>query len=261
MSTRLDRTPIQNAVGNGAAVRNGLPVAPRSRRPLVAVVSSVLVCASIAAFVSIYSSAGHKTAVIVVVQPIVQGQSITAADLGQVEVSVPSGVDTVPVTDASELAGKRASEAIPAGSLLVTGDLTSAPVVESGDAVVGIALKDGQYPATGLSPGDAVTIVQTASPGAPLAAPTGGATTATAQSGTAADGSAATGILVPEATIFATGAPSSAGAGDSLLVSVEIPATLATAVATAASAGQVSLVLLPVDGSGTAASPSASGSS
>ena len=221
----------------------------------------MLVCASIAAFVSIYSSAGHKTAVIVVVQPIGQGQPITAADLGQVEVSVPSGVDTVPVADASELAGKRASVAIAAGSLLVTGDLTGARVLESGDAVVGIALKDGQYPATGLSPGDAVMIVQTASPGAPLAAPTGVATAATAQSGTPPDGSAASGILVPDATIFATGAPSSAGAGDSLLVSVEIPATLASAVATAATAGQVTVVLLPAAGSGTAASPSASGAS
>ena len=260
MSTRLDRTPIPNAVGNGAAVRNALPVAPRSRRPLVAVASAVLVCASVAGFVSIYSSAGQKTAVIVVIQPIGQGQSITAADLGQVEVSVPSGVDTITVADASELAGKRASVAISAGSLLVPGDLTSAPVLESGDAVVGIALKDGQYPVTGLTPGDAVTIVQTASPGAPLAAPTGGAMTATAQSGTASDGSAATGILVPDATIFATGAPSSAGAGDSLLVSVEIPATLAPAVATAATAGQVSLVLLPGEGSGST-SPSASGAS
>ena len=107
MSTRLNgrrsRTPSET--GQRYATRW---VAPHSRRPLVAVASAVLVCASIAAFVSIYSSAGHKTAVIVVVQPIGQGQPITAADLGQVEVSVPSGVDTVPVADASELAGKRA---------------------------------------------------------------------------------------------------------------------------------------------------------
>ncbi len=261
MSTRLERTPIPNAAGNGTAVRNALPAAPGSRRPLVAVASAVLVCASIAAFVSLYASAGHKTAVIVVAQPIGQGQAITAADLGQAEVSVPSGVDTIPVSDASELAGKRAAVAIPTGSLLVTGDLTGGPLLAIGDAVVGIALKDGQYPATGLSPGDAVTIVQTASPGAPLATPTGGATTATSQSGTAADGSAATGILVPDATIFATGPPSSGSAGDSLVVSVEVPATLAPSVATAATAGQVSLVLLPRDGSGTAAPPSASASS
>ncbi len=258
MSILLDGAATPTSATGGTPVRHGLPVLPRSRRPLVAVASAALVCASIAAFAAIYSSAGHKTAVIAVVRPIAQGQAITGEDLAPVEVSVPSGVEAIPVSDAAQLAGKRAAVAIPPGSLLVPGDLTGAPAVAAGDAVVGLALKEGQYPASGVSPGDSVMVVQTASPGTPLTAPTSAGPGAT-QSASAADGGA-TGVLVPAATVFDTGPPS-AGGSASLVVSVEIPATLASAVAGAAAAGQVSVVLLPDDGAGVSAALPAPGGS
>jgi hypothetical protein len=257
------------------------PTGGRDRRALVAVASLVVICASVATFASLYSSAGRKTSVIVVQQALVQGQPITAAQLGRAEISVSSDVAVVPVTEVAVVLGKRAATAVPAGSLLTLGDLTSAPTLVAGSAVVGLALKDGQYPKSGLDPGELVMVVQTATPGSPLSAPvngsptgssgTGSSGTGTSGTGTSSSGTvnassgaisgigatvlagSGTGVLVAKARVFAISPPSAnASGGFALLVSIEVTSAIAPDVATAASAGQVSLVLLA---QGAAATP------
>jgi len=255
--------------------RNARPVTPPAGRPdrrvLVLVASVALIGASIAAFTSLYSSAAHTTPAIVVVRPVAQGDRLTSADLGQVEVSVPAGVAIVPVDEASTVAGKQASVAIAAGSLLTHADLTSGPSVGSGESVVGVALKDGTFPVSGLSVGDQVMIVQTAAPGTAIAAPTSGsgATTSSGTSATTATGVAfgganetGAGVLIPQAVVFAVRYPgSSSSGGYSLLVSIEVPSADAAGVATAAAAGQVGLVLLPQASAGNTGSTGSTGTS
>ena len=146
-----------------------------------------------------------------------------------------NGVSAIPVADAAELMGKRAAVTIPAGSLLVTADVTIAQPIAAGDAVVGLALKPGQLPSAGVESGDEVMVVQTASLGAPLNPPS-----------VAAGGEASTGVLVPQALVFNVDAPPTDGASSaSQLVSIELSSTLAATVSAAAAADQVSLVLLP----------------
>jgi hypothetical protein len=234
------------------------------------VASVALIGASIAGFTSLYSAADHKVPAVVTVRPVSQGQPITSADLGTADVSVSSAVAFIPVAQASVVAGKRAASAIPAGALLSMGDLSAAPAIVPGDAVVGIALKDGAYPAAGLTPGDQVLVVQTAAPGSVVAAPTAGASTATgtapftagaggitvsgAGAGTEAAG---TGVLVAQATVVTAMVPvTPSSGGNTLLVSIEVPTSSAAPVSTAAVAGQVGLVLLPAN---TSAAPSSSG--
>ncbi len=237
------------------------PTGRRDRRVLVVLASVVLICASIAAFSGLYSSVDRRTPVVILVQSVTQGQSITSADLGEADVSVSGGVDYIPVSESQLIAGKRAVSAIPSGSLLTMADLTGAAGIDPGDAVVGVALKDGSYPASGLDPGDQVMVVQTSTPGAALASPTtGGDSSATGGPGTSgeaglttsSEAEAGTGILVSRATVVAAGMPNANSSGGyTLLVSVEVSSTDAPEVATAAAAGQVSLVLLPT-GSSTA---------
>jgi hypothetical protein len=238
------------------------------------VASVALVGASIAGFASIYSAADHKVPAIVVVRPVAQGQLLTSADLGEAEVAVSGGVGYVPVDEANLVSGKRASAAIPSGSLLTMGDLTGAPAIAAGDAVVGIALKDGFYPASGLSPGDQVMVVQTAAPGSVVAVPpTGSAsptstTPLTTGSGVTISGTSATGtgtgtgtdsvVLVQRADIFAVAAPTESSGTYSLLVSIEVSESVAAEVATAATAGQVGIVLLPQGGGTSSSTPAAS---
>jgi hypothetical protein len=246
-----------------------LPVARSKKSPLMAVISALVVFASIAVFASVYAAAGHQTPVLIVTRTIEQGQPITGGDLGQASASISGGVIAIPVADAQELSGKRAAVTIPSGSLLTAGDVTGAPAIAAGDAVVGLALKPGQLPSVGLTAGDLVMIIQTASPGTPLNgiadsdSDSASGSAADAQSSAAAssdsdgatpDVGGATGVLVSEAAVFDVEVPTAANsADDSILVSVEVATTLATDVSTAAAADQVSLVLLPNDPSGQAA--------
>ena len=207
----------------------------------MAVASAVVVFASIAAFATIYSSANHQVEALIVTTTIEQGHPITANDLGQSGVAISGGVMAIPVSDASELSGKRAAVTIPAGSLLTPADVTSSQPIASGDAVVGMALKAAQLPAAGVSPGDQVMIVQTATPGTPVT------TTGSTDSSTGASG-APSGVLVAQASVFDVATPPTNASGTvSELVSVEVPSTLAAAVSIAAAGDEVSLVLLPSD--------------
>jgi hypothetical protein len=221
----------------------------------VALVSLVVVCASIAIFADLYASADHQTSVIIVTETIEQGQLIAGSQLGAATASISSGVTAIPVADASQLSGQRAAVTIEAGSLLTPEDVTTAAPIASGDAVVGLALKAGQLPAAGVEAGDQVQIVQTASPGTPLSS-VSNSSSSSASGSQSSGGGSETGVLVPQATVFDVEVPSSnSSSGASLLVSVEVSSTLAASVSTAAAADQISLVLLP------SSSPSSSSSS
>jgi hypothetical protein len=244
MTSLLDATSSSAKDPTRSHDARRLPTAPRSKRPLVAAASAALVFVSIAAFATVYSSATRRSPALIVTSTIEQGQAITAADLGQANVSVSNGVVPFPTTDAGDLAGKRAAVTIPAGSLLTAGDVTASPQVATGDAVVGVALKAGQLPAAGVEPGDQVMIIETGSPGTAVSGLTSTGSSAGPSAG--ATGTPETGILVPQASVFGTASPASDSSGaTALLVSVEVSTTLAAAVSTAAAADQVSLVLLP----------------
>ncbi len=214
----------------------------------MSLLSALVVFVSIAAFASVYASANHKQSVLMVTHTIEQGQPITAPDLGRTSAAISGGVIPIPVSDASELSGRRAAVTIPSGSLLTLGDTTDGQAIPPGYAVVGMALKPDQLPSAGLEPGDQVMVVETGSPGTPTASPS--------TSGGTADSSSDSGVLVPQAIVFgaemtSTGAMSTSGSsGGSELVSVEVSETLAPAVSSAAASDQVSLVLLPYPSGG-----------
>lgn len=238
MSSVLDRGTAASPSFASPTVKARLPVKTRNRRSVLTMASIVVVSASIAIFAETYASANHESAAIVVTQTIQQGQLIRGSDLGQTSVAVSGGVVPIAVSDASELSGKRAAVTIPAGSLLVAGDVTGAPPIATGDAVVGMALKAGQLPAAGVDPGDQVMIVETASSGAP-------SDPSASADASSDDPGPSTGVLVTQATVYDVDSPPADLSSDaSELVSVAVSDTLAAAVATASAAGQVSLALL-----------------
>jgi len=220
---------------------NRLPSPVRVRRPVLAVASVAVVFASIAIFVSIYSRANHQVAVIAIVRSVQPGQRIVTSDLAEANVVVSGTVSPVPVAEARNIVGKFAAVALVPGSLLTMADVSIAQPLASGDAVVGIALKDGQLPSAGVEPGDQVMVIQTGTPGTPAPA------TPTASGGS----DTTTGVLVPSARVYgvASPPPNSSGA-TSELVSIDVSSTVAAEVSVAAAADQVSLVLLPRAGAG-----------
>jgi len=240
-----------------APAQRSLPSPARTRRPLLAVGSVAVIVASVAAFVAIYSGASHQVPVLVVVRPVAPGQQITAADLGQDGISSSGSLAAVPVSQASAVVGQLAQIPLVPGSLLLLADVTGGQPIKPGDAVVGIALKDGQLPASGLQPGDRVMVIQTEAPGSPVSSPSSPSTGLTG-SGASPDTVAAppsagtgspTGVLVPDAVVSGVAQPAAGSSSSATqLVSVEVSQTEAAQVSVAAAADQISLVLLPGSG-------------
>ncbi len=253
MTSTLDRSREAGVdrMGPDPVKQSRLPLVPSGRRPLLTVLSALLVFGSVAAFATVYAAGTHQQSVLIVTRTIEQGQPIRGSDLGQASAAISGGVDPIPVSDAGELAGRRAATTIPAGTLLTIGDTTSSEPIGPGDAVVGMALKPGQLPADGLSPGDQVMVVETVAAGSPVTS-----VPPTPNSGSG-DGGSGTGVLVSRALVFGIQPPASGGLPDggttggstsgsgTELVSVEVSNSVAPSVASAATAGQVSLVLLP----------------
>lgn len=268
MTALLDRARTSRDGPGAKSTQDRLPAPVRVRRPVLAVASVAVVFTSIAVFVGIYSDTNHQVAVITVAQPVLQGQRITSGDLGEAHLTTSGALSPVPVAEARDVVGKVATVTLVPGSMLTMADVSASQPIKPGDAVVGIALKDGQLPSAGVEPGDEVMVVQTETPGSPApdtpaSSPTGVGATGSSQAGTTSSGgsvpeaSAAgspgnpTGVLVPDALVFGVASPGPNSSGSaSELVSIEVSSTVAAAVSVAAASDQVSLVLLPASGTG-----------
>ncbi len=271
MSSTLDRSNGSSSVtgapkgkaerhGRGSSASNErLPKPNKVRRPVMAVASTVLIFASIAIFAGLYASAGHRVPIVAVVRPVHQGQAISSSDLGEATASISGSVQPIPYSAVGSVVGKQAAVGLVPGSILTTGDISTASPIPANDAIVGIALKPGQLPSAGVIPGEQVMVVQTGQPGSPApglpnsgsssTSSSGGASTSPASSagsGSSSSQSGGEGVLVPRAQVYDVASPSAAsGDASTQLVSVELAQQLAPAVSVAAAAGQVSIVVLP----------------
>ena len=208
------------------------------RRPTFLVASALLVVVCGASFAAAYGRAGHQTSVLAVSTMVPQGAVIVPSDLASVHISLTPSIRTIPASDASSVIGRTATVGLVAGSILVDSDFASTSSPPSGDAFVGIALKPGQLPASGLSPGQRVDIVLTGVPGSPDAdtgEPPGEANTASDSPGV---------VLAAAALVQDVELPSSATGSDSVAVTVAVNADVAPFVANAAVSGQLALVVV-----------------
>jgi hypothetical protein len=234
------------------------PVGHR-RRPVLAVGSVALIVACLAVFVSAYTKAGSQVSVLALVRSVPQGQIVTGSDLTTVRVSASVGIATVPAADASAVVGRRAAELLQPETLLSMNELVSDFAPPHGQSIVGLALKEGQLPASGVAPGETVEVILTGLPGAQdsaaaadstdqqTEAPVGAASTSASTVPTDASGGQAGlagTVLVPAATVLeSTPSPASSDTGD-IDVSLLTPTTLAPFVASASVAGEVALVVV-----------------
>src|SRR5579884_3616219 len=139
------------------------------RRPRLLAGSLVLLTACTALFVSAYLRAGHEVEVLAVARAVPQGADVTAEDLMVVRISPSGGLDPVPASSEASVIGHPVSVPLVPGTLLTESELTSAPGIAPDEAIVGVALKPGQMPAGGVSPGERVDVILTGSPGTPEA--------------------------------------------------------------------------------------------
>lgn len=174
--------------------------------------------------------------VLVASHAIAVGQPITADDLAVQRVAG-DGLSVLPATTANSLIGSFASQNIPQGRLLDQQMFTSQGFLRKGVVAVGVAIGSGRMPASGLSTGDTVEVVQVVEGKATVLVEN-----AVVSRGPSADASAGGGS-------FLGGGGSSAGSSNGGIATLIVTPDVAPAVAAASAANQIAVILITRGGS------------
>jgi hypothetical protein len=169
--------------------------------------------------------ANATTRVLALTRSVAAGHVLRSSDLREVGVSAGPGLSSVPATSEASVVGRPVAVPLAAGALLTPNALGTPRSLNPGEAVVGLALKPGQFP-PGLSAGDHVRVVDTSA-----AAPS--------SSSASVRGATAPAVGVVLSVVAASSSDGSA------VVSLRVADGDANAVALLASAGHASVVLLP----------------
>lgn len=211
----------KNHAGAQSSVPRVVVGRSRQRRPGYIVVLVVLVVGLAATGGWLYVTAGEKQPVAVVARHVPVGQVITRDDLTTTDVA--GGITAVSGANLHTLVGQRAAVELLPGMVMLRAMVTDAPALTAGQAQVGVAVKGGQMPAEGLSPGDVVEVY--------------------ALAGKPAEGAQPAAALLGRATVLAA-KPNPAQAGG-MLVTVMVPAKQVAVVVAASAAGTAALVQVP----------------
>lgn len=162
MSTTITGTTVpagpRPKAGTGSTQR-GVP--RRSVPHLVLGLLLVSLCTAGAVFWSL--NVGDRRPALALTRPVALGQTIQAADLGEVDIAVDGAVDAIPAGDAPSITGRTVAASLPAGVLLTRDLLGTARVPGTGRAVAALALEPGQVPPD-TGPGSHVLVVLAADP-------------------------------------------------------------------------------------------------
>lgn len=198
----------------------------RRRRVPYLVLGVLLVVICVAGAVITVLQAGNREPMLSLARPVNVGDVLTPQDLRQIPLSSDSGADLVPASQAATVLGRPIAYSLPAGTLLPRSALGRPQVPPTGQAIVAVAAKPGQFPPQ-LAPGTTVSVI---------VVPGSGSSTSSPQS--PASGGPWS------AVVTSVGAPSS---DQSTVVSLQLPVTSARQVA-AVPPGQLSLVAVPAGG-------------
>lgn len=159
MATSTDAPPGR-AGTPGAPGWSGdrLPVAPRRRRPGLAILAVVLILGGALFSSALVLRSGAKQSVILVTRDVPQGQQFSLTDFKQVQVA-PGEVQVVGWAHVRELVGKTATADVKSGTLLHLGLVGDDPQPRAGFVIASAALKAGQLPS--LKPGEKVRVLWT----------------------------------------------------------------------------------------------------
>ena len=211
----------------------GSPPPPRAARNVAGTLLGVLLIVLCAAGVGVYMyRVSHRHAVLVVARPVKAGAVIQSADVGRPSWPPTGAFRPCRPLQRDRIVGRTASANLAAGTLITNDELGSAPQADADHAIVGLALKAGQYPG-GLRPLDRVMLVDAGS-GWGAQAPSAPASTNP-------------NVLVTDAHVTSV---DSAADGQTTVVSVLVPVRVAPAVAAAAAHGAVSVILVGGPASG-----------
>jgi hypothetical protein len=154
-------TSTEAPAGRGATPTWGgdrLPVAPRQRRPGLAILAVVLILGGGLFSAALVLRSGAKQNVVLVTHDVQQGQQFVRADFKQVQVA-PGDAPVIGWSRVGLLVGKTATTDIKGGTLIHVGLVGNDPLPRAGFVLAQAALKAGNVPR--LSRGDDVRVTWT----------------------------------------------------------------------------------------------------
>ena len=224
----------RSAVPAQAGVGDRLPTPPRERKPALAALAVLLILVGALGATMLVLQAGDRIEVVKVTKEIPAGQSVTDTSVTSVMVAKDSGIHYIEWSQLGALKKLKAVSGIPGGVVAVGEMFGDETGVAAGKATVGLSLKEGQYPVSGLKIGSVVAAYRVSS-----------------DSGSDSAGSSSSGssnsLIVDQARV--TYVPQAKS--DDLVSSTNYAVTLtvdsdkAAVLAQAASNNEVALVLVP----------------
>ncbi len=216
-----------------------LPSPPRERKPALAALAVLLILVGALGATMLVLRAGDRIEVVKVTKPIPAGESVTEANTTSVMVAADDSIHYVEWSQLEGLKKLKALNTIPAGAVAVGEMFGKGSTLPAGKAVVGLSLKEGQYPQT-IQTGDIVAAYQVGNSSSP---------STDDETGTGSSGSAAAGgtPIVSDARVSFV--PKDGGdatiSSTNKRITVTVDESDAAALARAAAANQVALVLVP----------------
>ena len=220
MTATTTRTSTANGRSLSVGPRPGMGLPVREKRPGYVALAVFLIVGLAGLGAYWYAKAGAKTPVVVVVKGIPAGHVIDRADLSTVDVA--GAVTAIGAAHLDSVVGQTATVQLLPNTLLQRAMVTSASALPADKGLVGLQLKPGQVPSSGLADGATVEVL--ALPGR-----------------TAAGGTAGTGTLLVASAVVYDAQPDPSQSGGTLATLV-VPRTSAQAVAAAGNAGLVALI-------------------
>lgn len=230
---------IQERTGAGAgrsavpaqpSVGDRLPTPPRERKPALAALAVLLILVGALGVTTLVLQAGDRVEVVKVTDTIQAGESVTDSNTSSVMVADDDTINYVRWEQRDALKKLKARSTIYGGTVVVGDMFTEGSSLPAGKAVVGLALKEGQYPKDIES-------------GAVIAAYRVGTTGSASDSEDDGTGASSGGLLVEDARVYKVAeSDDSAVSTGTLSLTLLVDQADAAALTQAASAGEVAIV-------------------
>jgi hypothetical protein len=217
-----------------------LPSVTRERKPALAALAVLLILVGALGTTVLVLRVGNRVEVVKVTKEVPVGQTLKTSDVTTVMVADDGSLDYVTDSQMSQLSKTTAVTTLLPGTLLMGNMLSYGKGTPIGKAVVGLSLKDGQYPAD-IKAGDTVTAYRV-----------GDKVTSGSSSGSSSDnaqtGGSGGAVIVERATVAAADEPSSGTiSSGNRSVTLTVNTADAAALTQAASNGEVALVRIPAN--------------
>lgn len=148
----------RSAAPAGPGVGDRLPTPPRERKPALAALAVLLILVGALGVTTLVLRAGDRIEVIQLTETVPAGGTVSAGAITPVMVNEDSGAHFVRWEQREALMKQHvAKSTLYKGTVLVGEMFGESSGLEQGEAIVGVSLKEGQYPAT-LETGDHVAV-------------------------------------------------------------------------------------------------------